>query len=111
MGDFSSLVAPLRHQNVENTAVLINGSPQVHLSSMDLDEDLIDEPDISQTTLFLFESLGVLCSGLQTRETNGFVRNNDATLCQQLLNIPKAESEAMVVMAGEKVSQSGRFKN
>jgi len=53
-------------------------------------------PDVCQTTLFLFESSGVLCSELQTPETNSFVGNHDATFCQQVLNIPKAESEAMV---------------
>ena len=92
----SLFVSSLRHQNVENIAVLIDGALQIPLLSLDLDEDFIDMPDVPQSTLFLSEPSSVFRSELQTPETDGFVRNNDPTLSQQILDIPKAEGKTMV---------------
>jgi hypothetical protein len=92
----SLLVPPFRHQDVKNIAVLIDRAPEIHLLSLDLDETLIDMPNVTQSTLPFLEPSSVLRHELQTPETDGFVRNNDASLCKHVFDIPKAESETVI---------------
>ena len=92
----SSLVPSFRHQNVENIAVLIDYAPETELLSLNLHENLVHIPGIAQSTLLLSEPSSELRPELQTPEADGFVRNNDATLGQQIFDIPKAEREPMV---------------
>ena len=49
-----------------------------------------------QTAPLFSEGSGVLGSELQTPGADGFVRNSDTTLGQQVLNIAKAESESVI---------------
>jgi hypothetical protein len=92
----SSFVSSLRHQYVENITVLIHCSPEIHLLSLDLDEDLIDVPDVAQSTLLPSQRPSVLRSELPTPEADGFVRNDDATFGQQILNIAETQCESVV---------------
>ena len=96
----SPLVSSLRHQNVENIAVLIHSSPQVELLSLDLHEQLIDVPDVAQPALLLSDRAGVSWPELQTPETDCLVGDDDPSFGQQILNVTKAESEPMVKRDG-----------
>jgi hypothetical protein len=92
----SQLVPSLRHQNVEYITVLIDCAPQIHLLSLDLDEDLIGVPDITQSNLLLSKPAGVLRSELQTPEPNRLIRDQNATLGQQIFDVAKAERESVI---------------
>ena len=47
----SSGVSSTLDQDVDHVAVLINGAPQVVSLALDADEDLVQEPDVSESTL------------------------------------------------------------
>ena len=84
------IVRGYRVKYVQNITVLIHCSPEIHLLSLDLDENLIDIPNVPQFTLPYSEPSSVLRSELQTPETDGFVRDNDATLGQADLRHPES---------------------
>jgi len=84
------------YKNVENIAILIDGAPQIHLLSLDFDENFVDIPDVPQSTLLPSESSRVLRSELQTPEADGFVRDHDPTLSQQIFDMPVTECETVV---------------
>ena len=92
----SPLVSSLRHQDVENIPVLIHRLPEIQLLPLDLHEQLIHMPDVALSPLLLSELSSILRSELPTPETDRFVRDNDATLGQQILHVSKAECEAVV---------------
>jgi hypothetical protein len=91
----SSFVSSFRHQNIDHIPILIYCSPQVESLPSHRDENLIDMPDIPQSALFLAELSSALRFELQTPEADSFVRDNDATLRQQIFDITEAEHESM----------------
>ena len=92
----SSHVASLRDQDVENISVLIHRSPQVKLLTLDLHEDLVNMPGITQSTPLASDRAGVLRSELETPEADGLVGDDDPPLSQQIFHISKAQGESMV---------------
>ena len=48
-----SLVASLRNEEIQNITVLINGTPEVDLLPVDLQEQLIHVPDVAQSAPLL----------------------------------------------------------
>ena len=94
---FSSLlVSSLRHQNIENIAVLIHCSPKVELLSLNLHEQLIDVPDVAQSALLLSDRARVSWPELLTPEADCLVGDDDPSFGQQILDVSKAECEAVV---------------
>ena len=90
------LVPLFRHQDVEGVAVLIDSTPKIEPLSSNFHEQLIHMPDFAQSPLSLSEPSSVFRSELQTPESDGFMRNHDATFGQQVLHISKAERESVV---------------
>ncbi len=69
----SLFILSLRHQNVENIAVLIDGAPQIPLLSLDFDEDFIDMPDVPPIDLVSFGAFERI--PVRTSDTrNGWLR-------------------------------------
>ena len=94
---FSSLLVPTtRHQDIQDVAILIDSTPEIPLLSSNLHEQLVNMPSIAQLAPLFSEGSGVLGSKLQTPEADGFVRNNDATLGEEILDITEAKREPMV---------------
>lgn len=94
--DLSPLVPTLGHQDVENITVLVNGSPQVDLPSVDLQEQLIYVPDVSQSASLLADCPRVSWPEFQTPEANYFVGDDDPSFRQQILDTSEAECESVV---------------
>ena len=77
--------------------ILIHGSPQVELLTLlDLHEDLIDVPGVTQPALLTSEFASVLRSELQAPETDRLLRNRDPAFDEQIFHIPNAQGESMV---------------
>ncbi len=91
---FSSLlVSSLRHQNIENIAVLIHCSPRVELLSLNLHEQLIDVLDVTQSALLLSDRARVSWPKFLTPEADCLVGDDDPSFGQQILDVSKAECE------------------
>ena len=91
-----SLVAMACDQDIEDVAILVNGSPKIMAFTSDGDEHFVHVPDVTESTLPSPQSVGVLGSKLAAPGSNGFVGYGDATLSEKVLDIAKAESEPMV---------------
>ena len=92
----SSLVPTLGHQNIQDIAVLVYRSPQVELLTLNLHEDFVNMPGITQPTSLASDRAGVFGSELETPEADGLVGDDDPSFGEQIFHIPKAESEPMV---------------
>ena len=90
------LVSVACHQDIEDVAILVNGSPKITTFPSDGDEQLVHVPDVTEPTLSPPQSAGVLGSKLPAPGSNGFVRYGDATLREKVFDIAKAQSEPMV---------------
>ena len=66
------------------------------LLAIDLNADLIDVERLTKTTMSPFERSIVSSAKLNTPESNGFVADSDATLCEQVFNTTVAYVESMV---------------
>lgn len=82
-----TLVASRLDENVDNVAVLIDGAPEILLPAADPYEDLVQVPRISEPRLATFRSGSVSRPELQAPTANGFIRDLDATLGQQIFDI------------------------
>ena len=92
----SFLVSVACDQDIEHVAILIHRSPKIMALAADRDEQLVYVPDIAETTLSPPQSAGIRWSKLPAPGSNGFVGYGDATLCEKVLDIAKAQSEPMV---------------
>ena len=91
-----STIAPLGNQNIDHISILVDSAPQVETLSADLDEEFVDMPDVTESTLFSSKTSSVLGTELQTPVADRLVRNLDSSLGEQVLNLAEAESEPMV---------------
>ena len=73
-------VAAALHENINRVTILIDGSPQVLVFSLNRDKDLIKMPHITQTSLSLFQFLCIGWSKLLTPLTDRFICDGDSTL-------------------------------
>ena len=70
------------------------------LLAIDLHADLIDVERITKTMMLPFERTIVSSAKLHTPESNGFVADSDATLCEQVFNITVAYAKSTVESDG-----------
>ena len=92
----SSLVPAFSDQDVQNIAILIHCSPEVKLLTLNLHEDFINMPSVTQSVSVAFDRAGVFRSELETPEADGLVGDDDPPFSQQILYISKAQREPMV---------------
>ena len=85
--------APL-HQNVEDFALPINRSPQVHLLAADIHKNLIQMPDIERGVTAPTNSATVFHSKFQGPAADRLITDVNPSLSQQILNIPVPHGEA-----------------
>ncbi len=91
-----TLIAATLQQNIDDIPVLIHGTPKILLPAVDSDEEFVQIPGITETTLFLFQTSGKVGSEFPAPSPDGLVRNNDSAFGQKIFHIPKAETEAMI---------------
>ena len=82
-------------EEVDQVTVLIHGAPEILALTVDRDEDFVQEPRIAESTLSAFQPPGVLGAELLAPLPNGFVRHDDASFGQQILDIPEARAGAV----------------
>ena len=92
----SSLVPAFSDQDIQNIAILVHRSPQVKLLTLNLHEDFIHMPGVTQSTPLASDRAGVFRSELETPEADGLVGDDDPPFSQQILDISKAQGESMV---------------
>jgi hypothetical protein len=79
---------------------LIHRAPEVLTFALDGDEDLIQMPRVAEATLSTLESARVLWAELDAPQADGFIRDRDAALREEILNISKAQTETMIELDG-----------
>jgi len=87
-------------KDVQYFTLGIDGSPQAVLPTIDLEEDFINMPR-GGGVLPLHSH--PLCEGLtefQTPSTDGFIRNVNAALCQDLFDVTKTERISIIETDG-----------
>ncbi len=65
-------VATRLHEDVDDVAILIDGTPEILPLSLDRDEDLVQVPCVSQATLAL-QSTSVFWPELVAPKSDGFI--------------------------------------
>ncbi len=83
-------------QDVDHVAVLIDRTPEILPPTLDGHEEFVQVPRIAQPTLATLERTGVLGTELQTPQSDGLVSDDDPPLCQEILDISKAQKEAVI---------------
>ena len=83
-------------QDIEDVAVFVYGSPQVLLAAVECDEQLIEMPRISEAPASLPKSSSIRTAERSTPPSDRLIGDRDASLGQEVLNIPKTEAEAKV---------------
>jgi len=91
-----STISTLGNQNIDHGSILIDGSPQIEVPTLDGDEEFIDVPDVTQSSLFPTQSSGVGRSEFLTPVSDRFVGDDDSSLGEQVFYVSKAQGEPMV---------------
>jgi hypothetical protein len=84
------------HQDIQSTAVLIHGPPEIMTFAIDGEIDLVKMPFVPGPGAPAAELIGRRLAKFATPFPHRFVRDNDATGKQQFSDIPVAKAEAEV---------------
>ena len=87
-------------EDVDQVAVLIDRTPEILPLAVDRNEDLVQVPRVSEAALSSFEIPRVIRTEFQTPLPDGFVRNDDPALREQVFDIAKAQAEPIIVPDG-----------
>ena len=83
-------------EKVNQVTVLVHGAPQILALTVDRDEDFVQQPRISESTLTSLQPPGVIGAELPAPLPNSFVRHDDAAFGQQILDIPEAQAVSVI---------------
>ena len=83
-------------EKVNQVTVLVHGAPQILALTGDRDEDFVQKPRISESTLTSLQPPGVIGAELPAPLPNSFVRHDDAAFGQQILDIPEAQAVSVI---------------
>jgi hypothetical protein len=84
------------NQDVDRVSILVYRTPEIVPLSLDVHEELIQVPDVSEPSLPTPESPGVVWAELPTPLPDGLVGDDDSSFRQELLNVSEAQAESMV---------------
>ena len=84
------------YEDVDQVTVLIHRAPEILALTVDRDEDFVQEPRISESTLTSLQPPGVIGAELPAPLPNSFVRHDDAAFGQQILDIPEAQAVSVI---------------
>ena len=71
---------------------MIHRAPEILALTVDRHEDFIQEPRLSESTLSALQLPSVVGADFPAPLPNGFVRHDDSSFGQQILNIPEAQA-------------------
>jgi len=69
-----TLIAARLQQNIDDITVLIHGTPQILLLAIDSDEQFVQIPGITESSLFLLETSEIVGAEFPAPRLDGFVR-------------------------------------
>ena len=84
------------YEDVDQITVLIHRAPEILALTVDRHDDFIQEPRISESTLSALQLPSVVGAEFPAPLPTGFVRHDDASFGQQILNIPEALAVSVV---------------
>ena len=88
---------PMRlDQDVDHVTILIHGTPQILLLAVDSNEDLVKVPMVTEPSLTSLQFPSIVRTELLTPPSDRLIRHADSSLGEKILDIPKAQAEAMV---------------
>ena len=90
------LVAPALDENIENEAVLVDGTPEPMLLPGDADDDLIKVPFVATARRSPTDAVGEFLAELEAPLPDRLVRHRDAAGGQHLLDHAQAQREPKI---------------
>ena len=88
------------NEDVNHVSVLINRPPEIVALATDGDEELVQMPGVAEAALSPLEPTGVLAAELAGPLADRLVRNGHPALRQEILDVPEAQTEAMIEPLG-----------
>ena len=92
----STAIPPGLNQDVNRVAILIDGSPQVLLLTLDLEEHLVKIPKVAELALFALQPPGIFAAELPTPLANRLIGDDQAALGEQILDVAETQAEPVV---------------
>ena len=83
-------------ENIDHVAVLVDCTPKIVPATPDADEQFVQVPGVTQTSLAAFQVSGVPWPKLETLLADGFVGNRGSPLGQEIFDLAEAQTEAVV---------------
>jgi hypothetical protein len=90
------LIETLLHQDVEDDAMLVHGTPQPLPLALDLELHSVEMPLVTRVTAPPSQSRGIRWAKLRAPGTNRLIRDDHSPFRQQLLHIAQAQVEAEI---------------
>jgi hypothetical protein len=87
------LVAPALNQHVENLALVINGTPQIHPLARDANDHLVEVPPVARAWAGPPKPSGKPGPEFQNPAPHRFIGNLQAALGEEFFNVPVAQCE------------------
>ena len=91
-----STISTLGDQNIDHVSILIDGPPKIEALTLDGDEEFIDVPDVTESSLFPTQSSGVGRPEFLRPVSDRFVGDKYSSLCKQVFYVSKAQGEPVV---------------
>ena len=89
-------ISPRLRKNIERISIRVYSAPKPVLHAIDRDHDLIHVPLVVWTRPVPANAGRKMRTKPVDPKANSFAANHDTTLCQQILNIRRAERKAVV---------------
>ena len=89
-------VAMRLDEDIDDVAILIDGAPEIVPPSLDGDEDLVQVPSVAQPALSTLEPASVCRTEREAPQPDRFVGHREAALGQEIFDIAKAHTEAVI---------------
>ena len=89
-------IAPGLYEDVDHVAVVIDGSSEILLAPLNIDEQFVQVPGVAQSSLPAPEDSRIRWPERATPLPNRFVGDDDAPLAEEIFRIAEAETKAVV---------------
>jgi hypothetical protein len=95
----SALIAVRWNQDVDHVAVWIHGTPAILVLAVNSNEHFVHVPHIAETALTPLQFSDIVGTELLTPQPNRFLRDDDSSFGQKILDISEAQTETMLTKA------------
>ena len=83
-------------EDVDHIAVLVDGTPEILTLALDVDEELVQVPRISQSPFSPLQRPGILGADLPAPVADRFVGYGDSALRQEILDVSEAQVKPVI---------------